>query len=109
MIITDLTSQIQFRKIIYLGIDQYIDFIVTSEEAGAEKPNEKPFKLALSKISSNPNDVWMVGDNYGKDIVGAKQALGAVTFLKRQTKVESEYPLADVKFQCFNELNDYFK
>ena len=34
-IITDLTSQIQFRKIIYFGLDDCFDYVVTSEEAGA--------------------------------------------------------------------------
>ena len=30
-IVTDLTAQIQFRKIVYFGLDHYFDFIVTSE------------------------------------------------------------------------------
>jgi len=37
--ITDLTAQIQFRKMVYFGLDEYFDYVVTSEEAGCDKPN----------------------------------------------------------------------
>ena len=46
-IITDLTSQIQFRKIIFFGLEQYFDYVVTSEESGFDKPSKYPFELAL--------------------------------------------------------------
>ena len=42
VIITDLTTQIQFRKIVHLELDEYIDYIVTSEEAGYDKPHPAP-------------------------------------------------------------------
>lgn len=42
-IVTDLTAQIQFRKVVYFGLDHYFDYIVTSEEAGYDKPHEAPF------------------------------------------------------------------
>ena len=47
VIVTDLTAQIQFRKIVYFGLDRYFDFVVTSEEAGQDKPNAAPFELAM--------------------------------------------------------------
>jgi putative hydrolase of the HAD superfamily len=33
-IVTDLTAQIQFRKIIYFGLDGYLSAVITSEEVG---------------------------------------------------------------------------
>ena len=48
--ITDLTAQIQFRKLIYFGLDELFDYVVTSEEAGRDKPNRQPFKIALDKL-----------------------------------------------------------
>ena len=42
-ICTDLTVHIQHRKIRKLGIDKYIDAIVTSEEVGVEKPDFKMY------------------------------------------------------------------
>ena len=40
--ITDLTAQIQFRKMVYFGLDEYFDYVVTSEEAGCDKPTSSP-------------------------------------------------------------------
>src|SRR5262245_11891689 len=37
VIVTDLTAQIQFRKLVHFGLDQHVDFVVTSEEAGIDK------------------------------------------------------------------------
>ncbi len=72
-IITDLTAQIQFRKIIYFGLDSCFDYVVTSEEAGADKPSKAPFEAALKKLQMSPENIWMVGDNPSADIMGASQ------------------------------------
>jgi putative hydrolase of the HAD superfamily len=81
-IVTDLTAQIQFRKIVYFGLDHYFDFIVTSEEAGFDKPHEAPFQIAIQKMNPKGKCVWMIGDNEVSDIGGAKQKIGAITLQK---------------------------
>ena len=86
-IITDLTAQIQFRKIIYFGLDRYFDYIVTSEEAGTDKPDKAAFDMVLSKLKENPKDTWMIGDHPVNDIEGAKQ-LGMFTLQKKHKGVE---------------------
>lgn len=78
--VTDLTTEIQFRKIVKLNIEDKINFIVTSEEAGIEKPNKTIFNLALEKIKLNYKDVIMVGDSSSKDIAGAEN-LGIKSYL----------------------------
>lgn len=70
-ICTDLTTHIQHRKIRELGIEKYIDVLVTSEEAGAEKPDPKMFDLCLKKMNMMANEVAYIGDSIKKDIVGA--------------------------------------
>ncbi|WZB62563.1 HAD family hydrolase [Achromobacter xylosoxidans] len=70
-IVTDLTAQIQFRKVVYFGLDQYFDYIVTSEEAGFDKPHPAPFTIALEKMRPKGNTIWMIGDNPVNDIRGA--------------------------------------
>lgn len=82
-IITDLTAQIQFRKIIYFGLDDCFDYVVTSEEAGADKPHEAPFQLAISKLGIAPQHIWMIGDHPVKDMAGA-QAFGITTALRKE-------------------------
>ncbi len=70
--ITDLTTQIQFRKLVYFGLDEYFDYVVTSEEAGHDKPHKKPFEIALKKLNFSPEKVWMIGDNPISDMIGAE-------------------------------------
>lgn len=69
--LTDLTADIQLKKINLLNLDQYANCIVTSEEAGKEKPHPFIFHLALEKLKIQKYDVCMIGDSYSKDIVGA--------------------------------------
>ncbi len=70
-IVTDLTAGVQFRKMRAIGVDTLTDFVVTSEEAGAEKPHSAVFTLALEKLQLSPSDVIMIGDDTKKDIDGA--------------------------------------
>lgn len=70
-ILTDLTAHIQHRKIKKLCITEYIDAIVTSEEAGAEKPSSIAFSRIIRKLHCNPEEILMIGDSQKKDIDGA--------------------------------------
>lgn len=70
-LITDLTAHIQLRKLNALGLSDYIDVFVSSEEFGREKPHPSPFLLGLNKLDSKPDEAIMVGDSIKKDIEGA--------------------------------------
>lgn len=74
-ILSDLTAHIQYRKIIQLGIDSYINLLVTSEEAGVEKPDKEMFRLIMKKSLLSANELIMIGDSIERDISGAR-ALG---------------------------------
>ena len=82
-VLTDMTAHIQYRKLEKLRITKYVDCIVTSEEAGAEKPSEKMFELILQKSDAAPKEALMVGDHAVKDIMGAAQ-LGIPGILYRK-------------------------
>lgn len=84
-ILTDLTAHIQFRKIEKLGLDDYVDFLVTSEEVGVEKPHPYMFSRALQKLGCETSDALMIGDSWGKDIVGAN-AMGIRSIWINHTK-----------------------
>lgn len=106
-IVTDLTAQIQFRKIVYFGLDHYFDYIVTSEEAGKDKPHAAPFQLAVEKMQAMGKNIWFIGDNPANDILGARTILNAVTLQKVHEGVE-ESPHADMIFSDFNQLRKYY-
>lgn len=72
VIVTNLTAQIQLKKLIQLKIDGLIDFLVSSEEAGQEKPAPAIFKLALEKVGLPPHQVCYIGDDELADIEGAE-------------------------------------
>lgn len=72
-ICSDLTAHIQHRKLRKLGIDSWIDAVVTSEEAGAEKPAEIMYKLILNKLGVAPEHAIFVGDSLEKDVEGAQK------------------------------------
>lgn len=69
---TDMTAQIQYRKLKILGLDRYFDFMVTSEETGFEKPAPIMFKMALEKLKISAEEALYFGDALDRDILGAK-------------------------------------
>lgn len=73
-ICTDLLAHIQHRKLKALKLTDDVDCLVTSEEAGAEKPSAKIFELCLEKLRLYPKEVCFVGDNFEKDVKGAAAA-----------------------------------
>lgn len=103
-VVTDLTAQIQFRKIVYFGLDHYFDYIVTSEEAGSDKPNSAPFAMALEKMRAHGKCVWMIGDNLHNDVYGARDAIRAVTLLKRDSNTLMAEVYPDAEFVSYRDL-----
>jgi len=60
---------------IYLGragLETYLDFVVTSKEAGADKPESPIFLLALERAGVNASEAVYVGDQYQTDVLGAR-------------------------------------
>ena len=69
---SDMTTYIQFKKLEKMNILRFIDFIVTSEEAGEEKPSPKLFKICLDKAGCSKSECLFIGDDLRKDYEGAK-------------------------------------
>ncbi|HAA96078.1 MAG: HAD family hydrolase [SAR202 cluster bacterium] len=57
-----------------LGLSPYLDFTVSSEEAGIEKPHAPIFMAALKKAEAAPEEVVHVGDQIRSDVMGANDA-----------------------------------
>lgn len=106
--ITDFTAMIQFRKLKKLKLDKFVKHIVTSEEAGIEKPHKKIFKLAMSKINCDIKELCMIGDNFDKDIIGATK-LGIHTFWFNRNKRKYKPNDLVVEFSKFKTLINLIK
>ncbi|MCC7303968.1 HAD family hydrolase [bacterium] len=70
--VTDFTADVQLRKVRKLGIMRYIDYLVTSEEAGADKPHPEQALLALRKLHLQQEEVVIIGNNPKTDIALAE-------------------------------------
>jgi len=57
-----------------LGLEHYLDFMVTSQEARAEKPKPPIFLTALDRAGVKAFEALHVGDQYQLDVVGARGA-----------------------------------
>lgn len=103
-LLTDLTAHIQHRKVAKLGLMKWADYIVTSEEAGCEKPHPYMFELALRKLQLNSDEVCMIGDNFKKDILGA-QYLGIDSYWLTDTKHKEEHKEAGITpIKCLGDI-----
>lgn len=56
-----------------LGLGELLDAVVVSSEAGAAKPDPRPFELALQALELPAAEVWHVGDS-PEDLAGARAA-----------------------------------
>lgn len=61
-IISNGRSVKQREKLIRLGIQNFFNIIIISEEAGFEKPNSEIFKKAIEEAGCNAEEAVMVGD-----------------------------------------------
>lgn len=97
MLCTDLTAHIQYRKIEALGIAGDIFGLVTSEEAGREKPAPEIFALCLAKLGLPAAEVCCVGDSPEKDVAGARAAgMQAVLFQPDQPSAQQFEKLGEI-------------
>ena len=55
-----------------LGLDPYLDFVVTSREVGVDKPQPPIFLAALELAGVDASEAVYLGDQYETDVVGAK-------------------------------------
>lgn len=88
------------------SLNSYIDFSITSHEAGSEKPHPVIFKKALLLASVNPNEVFHVGDQVGSDIVGAENVGIAPILMDRDNNHDDWHYSRCPRVTNMNELED---
>ena len=54
-----------------LGLEPYLEFVVTSKEVGADKPKPPIFLAALDRAGVKASEAVHVGDQYQLDVLGA--------------------------------------
>lgn len=71
-IITNGFEEVQNIKLDQSGLTKYFSKIITSEQAGARKPDPKVFGYALDLTKGSVDNSLMIGDDLRTDIEGAR-------------------------------------
>ncbi|MBW9223216.1 TIGR02253 family HAD-type hydrolase [Methanothermococcus sp. SCGC AD-155-E23] len=96
-VVTDGITIKQWEKLIRLGIADFFDEVVTSEEFGLGKPNLEFYRYALKKINLKGEEVVYVGDRIDNDIIPAsKVGMHTIRILRGKYK--------DMKGECKYEV-----
>ena len=74
VIVTNNTVAEQREKVARLGLDAFVDHLVTSEETRCSKPAPAIFHEALRRANASADVAVMLGDAWATDIEGAKAA-----------------------------------
>lgn len=73
--------EVQYSKMRSAHIEHFFDVVVLSDDAGANKPNQRIFDFALDKAGTTASKSIIIGDNPDTDIAGALAAgWGAIYF-----------------------------
>lgn len=67
VVVTDLTTGIQIRKLHRLGLIDRISALVTSEDTGSDKPSQAIAGYVTSQLGFRAEHWWVVGDDQEKD------------------------------------------
>lgn len=70
-ILTNGGQAIQEEKLYAIGLQWMVPHLLTSERAGAPKPDPQIYEWALEHTGHNSENVLMVGDNLENDVEGA--------------------------------------
>jgi putative hydrolase of the HAD superfamily len=73
-IISNAYPDVQYNKLRGIGILDYFDTVVLSEECGIRKPDEKIFQRAAAALGCDAKECIYVGDSFENDIIGAARA-----------------------------------
>ncbi|MEI6747767.1 MAG: YjjG family noncanonical pyrimidine nucleotidase [Bacteroidales bacterium] len=89
-IITNGFEEVQFKKLERTGMGRYFNQVITSEEAGAMKPNEQIFLFALNKACALASESLMIGDEIEIDLLGAKSVGLDQMYVNHHGKIHKE-------------------
>ena len=106
---TDMMADIQMEKLEYLGLADRITYLVSSEEAGMDKPGAPIFWLALQKCGCLPGEAVMVGDNFRHDVQGATDVGIGGVWLNWTHLPRPEDSRAYIEAHTFEQAADYIR
>jgi putative hydrolase of the HAD superfamily len=78
------------------GFASFFDCMIDSHVVGVEKPNSKIFEIALTQLNISAERCVYIGDNYDRDVIGARNA-GMTPILLDPFEVVAETDVIRIK------------
>ena len=100
---TNMTAEQQYEKLERLGLLPLVDFLVSSEEVSAEKPESKLFLCCVEKAGCRAEECLFVGDDPERDILGAL-AVGLRSVWLRRGEQKNSIPRPIPQIRRIDEL-----
>jgi len=95
VVLTDLTTSIQIRKLHHLQCLEFITGLVSSEDVGGDKPNPKFITYSQSNLGIGQGHWWIIGDDLEKD-GGLAKNIASSEFINLSSKNFKRITLRDV-------------
>lgn len=96
------------KKLEYLGIADYWDAVLCSEETGRLKPDPTPFRALSEALQVPPERILYVGNSVEYDIRGAKNAGFKAALVQNPLALFTrKVPEADFIFKDYRQLRRY--
>lgn len=96
-LLTNGFVEVQKVKIRDSKLEPFFERMITSEEVGYQKPNEKIFEYALEIVKAKKNECLMIGDDLESDIEGAQNFGIDTVFFNPAMLVHSYAPTFEIK------------
>lgn len=108
-VVSDAPAEQCYNRLARIHLLPWLDVVVTYDDTREYKPSEKPFLLALERLSLKPEEVLYVGDWPQKDIIGAKK-VGLITVFARWGEYPDAPPTgADYELTAVEQVLDVIK
>lgn len=106
--ISNGVQEVQRRRSAIVGMERFLDFVVTSEEVGAPKPDPKIFYDAASRSKVPIENSIYIGDNLDSDYKGAMNSGMKFIWYAPDRKIPTPEDLENRAFD-YIELLSYLK
>ncbi len=106
--ITNGATDNQQNKIKHLPFRNHFTEIIISQELGHHKPSKVIFDTMAERMNTQPSEMTYIGNDYKKDIIGAKDAGWKTVWIDRKDE-EQDRSVPDWTIKELNELLTIFK
>ena len=104
-LLTNGFIEVQKIKIRESKLEPFFEKMITSEDAGYQKPHKKIFELALKTVNSRKSESIMIGDDLENDILGSKRFGMDTVFFNPQKVKHNSNPTFEI--HGLNELKQF--